>query len=419
MSNHTPSSAPAVLPASPNLRHLKDQARDLLRAREAQTLSEAQFKIAQHYGYASWPRLKAHVESLGVVGELKAAIDANDLALVKRLMTRYPDLHRAPLGYGKNGPLTWVAECRVPRVPPNETRLEMARWMIENGSDVHQGGDGPLMRAALDDMRIPMMELLVRYGADVNALWKGSYPILLAPCEALAPQALQWLLTHGADPTRHPEYGSVLAMLVGTYARQPEGKHACLEVCAQNGLALPDTPAMALHRGRIDLLEAHLARDPALLSHRFTEAEIFPPELGMKPGDGMHYTPVAGGTLLHLAMEYDEMEIAAWLIEQGADVNARAAVDAEGYGGHTPLFHTVLELGRRGDARARLLLQAGADPNARATFRKQLRDMDDPEKEQMRVFQNVTPIGYARQFQEPAWVSQPALAAIAAAGGGE
>ena len=63
--------------------------------------------------------------------------------------------------------------------------------MIENGSDVHQGGDGPLMRAALADMRIPMMELLVSHGADVNALWDGSYPIICAPCDALAPQALK------------------------------------------------------------------------------------------------------------------------------------------------------------------------------------------------------------------------------------
>ena len=45
----------------------------------------------------------------------------------------------------------------------------MAQWMIDNGSDVHQGGDGPLMRAALNGDRIPMMELLVAHGADVNA----------------------------------------------------------------------------------------------------------------------------------------------------------------------------------------------------------------------------------------------------------
>ena len=61
----------------------------------------------------------------------------------------------------------------------------MAQWMIDNGSDVHQGGDGPLMRAALKGDRIPMMELLLRNGADVNAEWVGILPIIFAPCETL------------------------------------------------------------------------------------------------------------------------------------------------------------------------------------------------------------------------------------------
>lgn len=413
-----PQESPRPLPENPDLRHLKDQAKDLLKAGQAPSLARAQFQVARQYGFSSWPKLKAHVESQQAVGQLKDAIDTNDLERVKELMTGHPALHRAPLGYGKNGPLTWVAECRVPRVPPSETRLAIARWMIENGSDVHQGGDGPLMRAALDDMRIPMMELLVARGADVNALWGGHYPIILAPCEALAPQALKWLLEHGADPhLTHREYGGVLSMLVGTYSRGATGKHACLEVLAAAGLKLPDTPAMAFHRARIDLLEAFLRKDPALLERRFGEAEIFPPELGLKPGDGLHVTPVAGGTLLHLAIEYVEIDVARWLIERGADVNARSAVDAEGFGGHTPLFHTAVTLSGPDDLLARLLLDHGADPNARATFRKQLRWEGDPEKEKMREFHNVTPIAYARQFQEPRWVNEPALAAIAERGG--
>jgi hypothetical protein len=414
------SDTPRTLPERPDLRHLKDQARDLLKSGMAIALSEAQFKVARDYGFASWPKLKSHVESLGVVGELKAAIDANDVAAVKRLMTRYPTLHTAPLGYGNNGPLTWAAECRVPREAPGAARLAIAQWMIENGSDVHQGGDGPLMRAALDDTRVPMMELLVRYGANVNALWNGSYPIVCAPCETLAPEALRWLLAHGADPTQHSaKYGSPLSMLIGTYSRAPERKHACLEAFAEAGFALPDTPTMALHRGRIDLLEEHLRRDPELLSRRFTENEIYPPEVGMRPGEGMHVTPVDGTTLLHLAAEYDELEIMRWLLEQGADVNAGATVDSEGFGRHTPLYHTVVTLGRRDDEKARLLLTHGADPNVRATFRKQLRDMGDPDKERMTEFREVTPIGYARRFQEPTWVSGPAVAAVAAAGGAE
>jgi len=252
------------------------------------------------------------------------------------------------------------------------------------------------------------MELLVAHGANVNALWNGSYPIICAPCETLAPRALKWLLDHGADPhVAAREYGSPLKMLVCTYMRNAKGRNACLKVFADAGFDLPDTPAMAFHRGRIDLLEAHLARDPSLLEHRFQEGEIFPAELGIKPGEGLHATPVFGGTLLHLAIEYDDVDVARWLLERGADVNARAALDAEGFGGHTPLFHAVVTLAAPDDSKAKLLLERGANPNARATIRKQLRDMGDPEKERMREFHNVTPIGYARQFQEPSLGERP------------
>ena len=41
------------LPERPNLRHLKDQARDLLKAAGADSLADAQFKIARLYGFGS------------------------------------------------------------------------------------------------------------------------------------------------------------------------------------------------------------------------------------------------------------------------------------------------------------------------------------------------------------------------------
>ena len=123
-----PQDAPRPLPDRPNLRHLKDQAKDLVKAGAAPSLTDAQFAIARRYGFASWPKLKAHVDRLrSRSGSSKQAIDANDLARVQALMTRNPELHRAPLGYGKNGPLTWVAECRVPWEPPSPARLAMAR----------------------------------------------------------------------------------------------------------------------------------------------------------------------------------------------------------------------------------------------------------------------------------------------------
>ena len=418
MSTHSEEPA-RELPENPDLRHLKDQAKDLLKAGHAESLARAQFQIARQYGFASWPKLKAHVESLQLAGQLKLAIDANDLEEVKRLMTRHPELHRAPLGYGKNGPLTWVAECRVPRVPPSETRLAMARWMIENGSDVHQGGDGPLMRAALDDTRLRMTELLVAHGADVNALWGGTYPIIFAPLEAFAPRTLQWLLDHGADLHAAAKNCDPIEMLTCIYSRRPKDKAACFEIVGAAGFALPDTPVMALHRGRLDLLQEHLDRDPSLLERRFTYREIFFNRDGA-PGDAYPATPVSGGTLLHLALEFDDIDVARWLIERGADVNARAAIDAEGFEGHTPLFHTVVNLasgmGLDDDSKARLLLDHGADPNARATFPEEAKFHGNAPTD---ALHGVTPVGYARRYPDRRCVNAAAIAAIIERGGTE
>src|SRR5262245_11659456 len=94
------------LPEKPDLRHLKDQAKDLVRSGDAPSLAQAQLRLAREYGFASWPKLKSHVASLQEIGQLKSAIDANDIGHVQELMTRNPALHRAPLGYGNNGPLT-------------------------------------------------------------------------------------------------------------------------------------------------------------------------------------------------------------------------------------------------------------------------------------------------------------------------
>lgn len=56
------------LPPHPNLEHLKKQAKDLLhdlKQRNPHTkLADAQYALAREYGFASWPRLKAYVESL-------------------------------------------------------------------------------------------------------------------------------------------------------------------------------------------------------------------------------------------------------------------------------------------------------------------------------------------------------------------
>jgi ankyrin repeat protein len=341
------------------------------------------------------------------IGQLKAAIDANDAPRVKALMTSNPCLHRTPLGSSNNGPLTYAVEWPR-REPPTVERLAILRWMLENGSNVHQGGDGPLICATTWG-KYPVMELLVEYGADVNALWGGEEPIFAA-CDTLDSHFLEWLLAHGADMIAHA--GSCLERLIATAIRYPEGKGACLEVFARAGFSFPDTAPMAVHRGRTDLLAALVDRDPALLHRRFRDTEIYPPELSIV---GFTVAPLAGTTLLHMAVEYGEKKIAQWLIDHGAEVNARAEIDAEGSGGHTPLFHVTVTFLKADDSLARLLLRSGADPNLRATFRWPCHtSRGDGSK---REYHDVTAIGFANQFQDPDYANEAAINAIREHGG--
>jgi hypothetical protein len=53
---------PHALPDRPNLRHLKDQAKDLLKTGAAASIADAQLTVARLYGFASWPELKAHAQ---------------------------------------------------------------------------------------------------------------------------------------------------------------------------------------------------------------------------------------------------------------------------------------------------------------------------------------------------------------------
>ena len=133
------------------------------------------------------------------IGQLKQAIDANDFERVKTLMTRNPTLHRAPLGLWQERAAH--LGCRMPRAVGATESGETGHCEVDDRERFRRA---PGRRRATDAgrtqrQRIPMMELLVSYGADVNAEWNGNFPIIFAPCEAVDPIPLKWLLDHGAE----------------------------------------------------------------------------------------------------------------------------------------------------------------------------------------------------------------------------
>lgn len=136
-------------------------------------------------------------------------------------------------------------------------------------------------------------------------------------------------------------------------------------------------------------------------------------------------TPVHGITLLHLAAYFDELGIAQWLLERGMNPDARAVTDADGFGGYTALYSTVVSQhnfwvnygsGRPDDASfTRLLLDSGADPNIRASLKDRLEEGHGGGA--LREYRDVTALGWGERYDAKIFVSRESLRLIEARGG--
>ncbi len=416
-----------TLSTRPDLDQVRRQAKELLKAFRAgepdavalfnahvpgtdpaaAKLADAQQVIARINSAPNWARV---VQAC----ELTRAIRDDDLGTVRRLIAEHPNLLHEP---ALARPSSWG--------PPMSYAANLGRDRIIEA--LHGMGAADLTKAldrAVLQTRIETARLIHRLMGSP----KAPTQLLVNAAYMLSVEGTAFALEIGAPVVDAQGRRQVaVCMVLETDSRNPAAKSAILEMYVQRGLVLPDTPPMAVHRGRIDLLEAHLARDPGLLTRTFAFEEIYPPELECHDEVmATHGTPLGGATLLHMAIDYDEMEIVKWLLAKGMPVDTRAEIDRDGFGGHTALFSTVVAQPnarmnqRKGPYVApmtQLLLDHGADPNARASLRKQMHPGYDTDNK-LHEYRNVTPLGWGQRFFFRGLVSQPAMDLIAAAGGG-
>jgi ankyrin repeat protein len=228
-------------------------------------------------------------------------------------------------------------------------------------------------------------DVLIEAGADPNGEFDPLYGTVLFPaCEYMNPEGIRYLLDKEANPAREvvridgPR--NALQHLLHSHHPSPH-KQRCIQMLLQAGAPDPGDAPFAIHLGSLDRLQQVLDRDPDVLNQPLQAA--------------YGRFPLEGATLLHMAVEYNQQDLARELLARGLDVNATAVelpattgtnpvwpTDLISLGNHTPLFHA------KGTSKEMLpfLLQHGADPSIPAPF---LRDGKTLKQTPLEFFEEV------------------------------
>jgi ankyrin repeat protein len=339
-----------VLPPQASLEYLKKQAKDLLHdfaqgnpaaAEQLNSvvsasvaarpkLADAQHVIAREYGFASWAKLKQHVESLALpfdpVQALVAAVNTNDDSRVAQLLRQHPELKSKlndPLpGFGFGGTALLAAV--------RGSNRKMIDILLAAGADINQrshwwaGGFGVLdddrglapylmERGAILDLhaaaRLGMInelkELISARPESVHARGgDGQTPLHFASTVEIA----EYLLEHGADINACDiDHESTPAQYM-VRKRQDIARYLVSRGCWTDIL-------MAAALGNLELVRKHLDDDPASV-HKSVSEHYFPKQ-DPRSGGTIYIWYLGSNKTAHIvAREFRHKEIFRLLMER-------------------------------------------------------------------------------------------------------
>ena len=345
---------PKPLPARASLEWLKKTAKQNLRRlrleNPAARLADAQRDLARNHGFASWRALKAHVEQAGPrpIDEAETtaflrAVGDGEVDQVRTMIAARPDLVNAvgphPHWGGRPQPLHVAIETK---------RRDLFDLLLDAGADVNGRNDeydhwSPLMLTFSRD-RADMRRTLLERGARI-----GLVEALLMKDDAL----VERLLRDGL-PTTTPNGGSILA-----FARTPLAIDRLLDLGAN---------AETKDRWGTSAIEAMSRAGPEgreLVRHMMLRGVVAAPQEFARLGDRETLAMLIGrdpsiarrDAVMMGAVDFGHHHLVRWLLDQGADSNARSDAESHHTALHSAAWNGDLEM-------VRLLVVAGADVHA-------------------------------------------------------
>lgn len=149
---------------------------------------------------------------------------------------------------------------------------------------------------------------------------------LIYQIELHSVEGIRHCFSGGINPNEYFRKEPLIYELTSEYTRSPRFKD-CVKAFVDHGLEFEDKILLSVLLNDAEQLDMRLHKDSSLISKKYSLR--------------CAYTPLYEVTLPHICAEFNHVACAEVLVKHGADINTKAGIDEHGFGGQSPVFHTV------------------------------------------------------------------------------